>query len=144
MRYIMKEESCGAVIYHDSEFLLLHYESGHWGFPKGNREKRETRLKTAAREIEEETGLRSVEFTDFEKEIDYFYRKDGKTVYKTVTYFLAKSKTKDVTISSEHIGYAWLPYEKARDQITFSNTRDVLEASKAYLDSPRRARQLRL
>lgn len=140
----MKEESCGAVVYYNNEFLLLHYEAGHWGFPKGNREKGETKLETAIREIEEETGLKDIEFTDFEKEIDYLYKKRGKTVYKTVTYYLAKSKTKDVTISWEHTGYAWLPYEKALDQITFSNTREVLEAAKSYLDSPRKTRQLRL
>ncbi|MBU6997294.1 MAG: NUDIX domain-containing protein [Theionarchaea archaeon] len=140
----MREESCGAVIYFNSEFLLLHYESGHWGFPKGNRERGETRIETATREIEEETGLRNVEFTDFEKEIDYFYKRDEKLVYKTVTYFLARSKTKDVTISWEHTDYAWLSYEKARDQITFNNTRSVLEAAKSYLDNPRSTHQLRL
>jgi len=140
----MREESCGAVIYCDKEFLLLHYGAGHWGFPKGNRERGETKLETAIREIEEETGLKNLEFTDFEEEINYFYKRDGKTVYKTVTYFLAKSKTKKVVLSWEHIGFEWVPYEKAVEKLTYQNAREVLQAAKSYLDEPKRFQQLRL
>lgn len=140
----MREESCGAVIYCDNEFLLLHYGAGHWGFPKGNRERGETKLETAIREIEEETGLKNLEFTDFEEEINYFYKRDGKTVYKTVTYFLATSKTKKVVLSWEHIGFEWVPYEKAVEKLTYQNAREVLQAAKSYLDEPKRFQQLRL
>ncbi len=140
----MREESCGAVIYCDDEFLLLHYGAGHWGFPKGNRERGETKLETAIREIEEETGLKNLEFTDFEKKINYFYKRDGKTVYKTVTYFLAKSKTKKVVLSWEHIGFEWVPYEKAVEKLTYQNAREVLQAAKSYLDEPKKFQQLRL
>ena len=140
----MREESCGAVIYHSDEFLLLHYEAGHWDFPKGNRDKGETKLETARREIKEETGLSDLEFTDFEEEISYFYKREGKTIYKTVTYFLAKSFSKNITISWEHKGYEWLPYEKALDKITFQNAREILKAAKSYLDIPPKSQQLRL
>ncbi len=140
----MREESCGAVIYHSDEFLLLHYEAGHWDFPKGNREKGETKLETARREIKEETGLADLEFTDFEQEISYFYRREGKTIHKTVTYFLAKSFSKNITISWEHKGYEWLPYEKALDKITFQNAREILKAAQSYLDIPPKSQQLRL
>lgn len=140
----MKEESCGAVVYHGDEFLLLHYESGHWGFPKGNRERGETKLETAIREIEEETGLTDLEFADFEEEIDYFYKKEGKTVYKTVTYFLAQSKTKKIKISWEHQGFEWLPYEKAVEKLRYQNAKEVLTRAHSYLREPRKMRQLRL
>lgn len=140
----MREESCGAVIYSDHEFLLLHYEAGHWDFPKGNRERGETKLETAVREIEEETGLTELEFTDFEESINYFYKREGKTIYKTVTYFLAKSKTKKVKISWEHTGFEWLPYEKALDNLTYQNAKRVLQAAKVYLEKPKKFQQLRL
>jgi bis(5'-nucleosidyl)-tetraphosphatase len=140
----MREESCGAVIYHKNEFLLLKYEAGHWGFPKGNRERGETKLETAVREVKEETGITDLEFADFEKNISYFYKRKGKTVYKTVTYFLAASKTRDVTISWEHKGFAWLPYKKALEKLTFSNAREVLRAGKHFLDNPRKVQQMRL
>ncbi len=140
----MREESCGAVIYHGSEFLLLHYEAGHWDFPKGNREKGEKKLETAIRETEEETGLKDLEFADFEENIGYFYKRGGKTIYKTVTFFLAESKTKNVTISWEHIGYEWLPYQEAVTRLTYENAREVLQAAHSYLDRPGKFRQLRL
>lgn len=140
----MREESCGAVIYCAGEFLLLRYEAGHWGFPKGNRERGETKLETAKREIEEETGLTGLEFTDFEESITYFYKREGKTIYKTVTFFLAKSKTKKVKISWEHTGFEWLPYEKALDNLTYQNAKRVLQAAKVYLEKPKKFQQLRL
>ena len=140
----MREESCGAVIYSDHEFLLLHYEAGHWGFPKGNRERGETKLETARREIEEETGLTELEFTDFEESINYFYKREGKTIYKTVTYFLAKSKTKKAKISWEHTGFEWLPYEKALNKLTYQNAKEVLQAAKSYLEKPKKFQQMRL
>jgi bis(5'-nucleosidyl)-tetraphosphatase len=140
----MREESCGAVIYCKNEFLLLKYEAGHWGFPKGNRERGETKLETAVREVEEETGLKDLEFADFEKNINYFYKRKGKLVYKTVTYFLAMSRIKDVRISWEHKGFAWLPYEKALEKLTFPNARDVLTAGKHVLDNPGKVQQMRL
>jgi 8-oxo-dGTP pyrophosphatase MutT (NUDIX family) len=140
----MREESCGAVIYCGDEYLLLHYEAGHWGFPKGNRERGETKLETAIREIEEETGLRNLEFTDFEKDTTYFYKREGKTVYKTVTYFLAESRTKEVVISWEHTGFAWLPYEKALEKLTYTNAQDVLKSAKSYRDTPKKTEQMRL
>lgn len=140
----MREESCGAIIYYDNEFLLLHYEAGHWGFPKGNKERGETNLETAIREIREETGLKNLKFTDFEKNINYFYKREGKTIYKTVTYFLARSTTKDVTISWEHTGFAWVSYEKALETLTYSTTKEVLKAAQSYLDEPKKFEQLRL
>ncbi len=140
----MREESCGAVIYSDNEFLLLHYEAGHWDFPKGNTERGETKLETTIREIKEETGLEDLEFTDFEKKINYFYRRNGKTIYKTVTYFLAKPKDRKVEISSEHQGFEWLAYEEALERLTFQNAKEVLKAAQSFLDNPKKVQQLRL
>jgi 8-oxo-dGTP pyrophosphatase MutT (NUDIX family) len=140
----MREESCGAVIYYNGEFLLLHYEAGHWDFPKGNRERGETKIETALREIEEETGLTDLELADFEEDINYFYRREGKIIYKTVTYFLAQSATKDVTVSWEHTGYLWLPFEKALEKITYQNAREILKAAQTYLETPRKTQQMRL
>ena len=62
------ERSSGAIMFSidkgsgEKEFLLLHYVSGHWDFPKGNIEAEEDELQTARREILEETGVQDVEF----------------------------------------------------------------------------------
>ena len=50
-----KEKSCGAIVFKKEKqgikYLLLHYEAGHWDFPKGNQEKNKKEEQTAAREI---------------------------------------------------------------------------------------------
>lgn len=139
----MREESCGAVIYHGEAYLLLHYDAGHWDFPKGNREQGETKKETALREIEEETGITDLVFNDFEKTIHYVYRRDTQTIFKEVTFFLAESKEKKVTLSWEHQGFQWLSYEKALDTLTYESARDVLQAAHAHRSHPH-AHQLNL
>ena len=57
---MLKEKSCGAVIFHKKEelirYLLLNYAAGHWDFVKGNVEPNETEKETVVRELKEETG----------------------------------------------------------------------------------------
>ena len=60
-----KEKSCGAVVFRKDDevkYLLLHYTPGHWDFPKGKQEIGETEEQAASREIEEETGIKGIEF----------------------------------------------------------------------------------
>jgi len=139
-----KEKSAGAVVFRkeDSKFyyLLLHYQSGHWDFPKGHIEKGEEEKETVKREIKEETGIEDVEFIPgFRERITYFFRKSydkskkPPLVFKEVVFYLVKTKTKQVRISYEHTGYKWLPYNKAIKQITFKNAKNILERANNYL-----------
>ena len=134
-----EEKSCGAVVFKQQKdgsvkYLLLHYESGHWDFPKGNQEKKETEEQTVAREIKEETGIEDIEFVDgFRETIKYFYKKDEETVYKEVAYFLAESITYDVKLSFEHIGYAWMSYENAYKRLTYNNSKEVLNKANLFI-----------
>ena len=134
-----KEKSCGAVVFKrqkDSsvKYLLLHYEAGHWDFPKGNQEKNETEEQTVAREIKEETGIEDIEFVDgFKEALKYFYKKGQETVYKEVVFLLVKSTTEDVKLSFEHIGYAWMSYEHAYKKLTFNNSKELLRKANQFL-----------
>jgi 8-oxo-dGTP pyrophosphatase MutT (NUDIX family) len=131
------ERSAGAIIFQknkETEYLLLHYQSGHWDFPKGNIEKGEKEEETVKREIKEETGIEDIEFSpDFREVIKYFYKLKGKTIFKTVVFYLAKTKTKEVKISWEHIGYKWLPYQQALGQLTFKNAKEILKKANQFL-----------
>ena len=53
------------------EYLLLHYRDGHWDFPKGKLEPRETKQEAAHRELYEETGLTAELDNDFEETFSY-------------------------------------------------------------------------
>ena len=132
------EKSCGAVVFKRQKdgikYLLLHYESGHWDFPKGHMEKNEKEEMTAAREIKEETGIEEIEFVDnFRETIKYFYKKGEETVYKEVIFFLAQSATEHVELSKEHIGYAWMSYEHAYKRLTYNNAKELLEKADEFL-----------
>lgn len=132
------EHSCGVVIFHKEKgFLLLRYTYGHWGFVKGNIEEGESEEETGLREIEEETGIqrKSIHFfPEFNEKINYFYVKDGKKIYKKVTYLLAETASNEIRLSYEHTEYAWLPYEKALLKITFKNDKNILKKAKKTLE----------
>lgn len=139
------EKSAGAVIFRREKgkifYLLLHYpptkrgaKSDYWDFPKGHIEKGESQLDTAKREVKEETGLEDLKFVDgFKEWIKYFFRYKGRTIFKIVTFYLAETETKDVKISFEHMGYEWLPYDKATRQLTFKNAKGILKKANNFL-----------
>ena len=133
-----KEKSCGAVVFrrHNgaAQYLLLHYEAGHWDLPKGKQEKDEKEAQTALREIREETGIKDIELIDnFRENVNYFFKKGEDTIFKEVVFFLAEAKTEEVTISNEHIGYAWLSYENAYKKLTFNNAKELLRKANQFL-----------
>ncbi|MCD6491420.1 MAG: NUDIX domain-containing protein [Candidatus Korarchaeota archaeon] len=135
---MIREKSAGAIIFRKEEnrayYLLLHYQAGHWDFPKGNIENGEKEIDTAKREIYEETGIQDVEFIfGFREVIEYFYYRNGQKVYKTVVFYLAKTNTKEVRLSYEHKGYAWLSYEEAIKRVTYKSSKKVLEKAHRYL-----------
>ena len=132
-----REKSCGAVIFQpgkQTEYLLLHYPSGHWDFVKGNVEKDETEKETAVREAKEETGLNVKIISGFKEKISYFYRA-GELINKEVIFFLAEADSKSVKLSFEHKGFKWLPFEGACGQITYENSKQVLKKADTFLKS---------
>lgn len=134
---MLREISAGAVVFYLNDvikYLLLHYEAGHWDFPKGAIEAGESEIDTVKREIWEETGIEDMEIIPgFKKTIHYFYRKSKQLVRKTVIFYLARSLTREVTLSYEHVGYVWLDYEKAMKKLTFKTARNTLKEAHEFL-----------
>lgn len=151
-----KEKSAGAIIYREENgvryFLLLHYpalnrKGGHWEFPKGHVEEGENEEQTMRREIEEETGIKDLKIVEgFKEYIKYFFRKrkEGATkelrqkektswIFKLVVFFVAKTETKDVKISHEHIGFDWLPIEEAIKKTTYKNSKELLKRADDFI-----------
>ncbi|MHA1238593.1 MAG: bis(5'-nucleosyl)-tetraphosphatase [Candidatus Odinarchaeia archaeon] len=130
----VEERSVGAVVFRKNKkikFLILKYGWGHWGFPKGLIEPGEKEVDTAMREIREETGITDLTFiTGFKETIEYYYSKENKRIHKKVTYLLAETNEKHVTLSFEHTDYGWLEYEDALNTLTYENDKKVL--TKAY------------
>ena len=126
-----RELSCGAVIYREEQnkklYLLLHYPAGHWDFPKGHITAKESIQECAKREIEEETGITTLEFiSGFKEKLHYFFKQKKTLISKDVIYLLAKTTTKKVQISFEHTGYTWKPYKDALRLLTYKTSKEVL------------------
>jgi bis(5'-nucleosidyl)-tetraphosphatase len=136
---LSEEHSAGAVIFRrakdDILYLLLHYAEGHWGSPKGHTEKTETDEETARREIAEETGLTDISFVPgFKENFEYSFVGKKGLVNKTVTFFLAETGTKKITLSAEHTEADWLTYEQALERITFDNEKELFKKARLAIN----------
>jgi len=136
----MEERSAGAVLFNDigssRQYLLLRYPAGHWDFPKGNVEKGESEGQTVLREVNEETGLDDVKLIDgFRRKIEYFYRRESKSVHKEVVFLLAETKKEDVKLSLEHQAYGWFSFREALEKVTYNNSRRTLLQAQKYLEA---------
>ncbi len=132
-----KERSAGAIVFRKEKepiYLLLHYEAKHWDFPKANDEKGEKDLDTVTREIKEETGIKDIEIIkDFKEKIHYYFKFKNELISKEVIFYLAKTSIKQVKLSFEHIGFKWLTFDKAIEQLTFKNAKEILEKAHEFL-----------
>lgn len=131
--------AAGGIVYRESdktgepEFLILLHKHGHyWSFPKGRRNKGESDIETARREIREETGIE--DFTLLKKggmlisnSVRYFVRRGKSFIPKEVRYYLVKfSKRVEVSLSREHIAYKWLKFDDAIANLSHDNSKDLL------------------
>jgi 8-oxo-dGTP pyrophosphatase MutT (NUDIX family) len=130
------EKSCGAVIFKETKYLLLHYEGGHWDFVKGHVERGETEKETVLRETQEEVGITEVSFIEgFRHRIGYYYRRAGNTVFKEVIFYLLESKTDAVRLSREHVGFEWMSFDRAYERLTYKNAKETIQKARDYLVS---------
>jgi len=148
------EKASGVVIFRSENeeiyYLILDYGYDYWGFSKGHMERGENSKETALREVEEETGIKDLNFIEnFEEKSEYSYEVNGekifkkdnknfsslndKNIFKIVSYFLAETKTKKIAISSEHKAYKWLTYQDAFEKLTYKDCKETLEKANGFL-----------
>jgi 8-oxo-dGTP pyrophosphatase MutT (NUDIX family) len=118
------------LVRHNEEWkvlLILHREGNHWGFPKGKSEKEELPQEAAQRELEEETGLKVLEFLKLDSYTEsYRFRRVSGTVLKTVVYFAAVVGG-TLHLHEEEIRDAkWLSIDEALARLSFKQARQVL------------------
>ena len=115
-----REISAGILVYRKTvegpKFLLLYHGHDYWNFAKGKIENEEKNFEAAVRETREETGLttRDLRFVRNFKTYERFtFRRNGKTIYKTVIFYMAETNEPRIRISKEHQGYGWFLYKEA-------------------------------
>jgi len=131
----MTERSAGVIVCRMAAgkrlYLLLNY-GRHWDFPKGHLEDGEEEIDAAVRELREETSVDDVRLHEgFVGRLAYWYVKKGRRRHKQVALFLGRTEQARVSLSDEHVGYAWLEFEDALNRLTYANAREVLRAAEA-------------
>jgi len=115
-------------------FILRHL-SGYWGFPKGHPELNETEIETAKRELFEETHL-EVDKVLYDKLLQekYSFRVDGKTIHKTVSYFIASVTSLDTIIDTKEAREGkWVDINEAPMHLTFKEAQRICRESCQFL-----------
>src|SRR3989344_3227225 len=136
-----REISAGLVVFRRTDegpkFLLLYHGGRYWNFPKGKIEAEEKSLEAAARETGEETGLKAADLRLKKKFKAYerftFYR-NKKRIFKTVIFYLAETRRRQIEVSSEHEGFGWFLYKDAQRLLkSYKESENVLRQAYQFL-----------
>ena len=135
------EKSCGAVVFrnerHDGVLqryvlMIKHSSQGHHSFPKGHVEVGETEIKTAEREVFEETAVK-IHINEKFRQPVYYRPKAG--VKKEVVYFLAFTRQTEIKPRPGEIAEVdWIPLEQAEELLAHDNDKRVLSLAVQYIN----------
>ena len=134
-RPTVAELAAGAVIEApDGSVLLLHHAAqARWCFPKGHVDPGETAEQAALREIEEESGLRSVRLGPELASVTYrfFDSSRGVSVVKTSLYFRATSPKGAVRLEPTFDAFAWVGLDEAEARLAYEDERNIVRRLRA-------------
>jgi 8-oxo-dGTP pyrophosphatase MutT (NUDIX family) len=105
--------------------------------PKGHVDPGETLIEAATREVREETGIVGEPVCEL-GESRYWYRRAGRTVGKTVTFFLFRHVEGDTADHDDEVEEVrWLPLREAERELTHEAEREMVTLALAYLHKAR-------
>ena len=136
------EKSAGIILFRERndqrEYLLLFstYVTKFWSFSKGAIEEGESEEQAALREAREETNLQKIELIPgFQEKTAFFKKREGKTVFKEVVWFLGRvHDAHDGQVSQEHKDLKWVSYEEGLKILKHKNDKMLLQKAEEKLN----------
>lgn len=124
--------AAGAVVARRGRVLLVHRPKyGDWSFPKGKQEDREHVVATCVREVHEETGVRIVVGRPLSS-FRYRVSAGEKLVHYWCGRVAGDADVSSYSPNSEIDGVAWVPVEEARERLSYTHDRALLEQHLAF------------
>ncbi len=126
-----REFSAGGVVLRGDEVAVIvpHKLSPEGrkvlALPKGHPDPGESMVEAATREVREETGL-EVELVEKLGDVRYWYQRDGRRIFKIVSFYLFRYLSGDTADHDHEIEEArWIPLEEAMSALSFAGEREM-------------------
>jgi 8-oxo-dGTP pyrophosphatase MutT (NUDIX family) len=102
--------------------------------PKGHVDPGETDLEAAEREVREETGIVAEPVHEL-GEARYWYRRDGRTIAKSVSFYLFRYVEGDTDDHDDEVEEArWIGLTEAQTALTHTGEREMVTRAVTYLE----------
>jgi 8-oxo-dGTP pyrophosphatase MutT (NUDIX family) len=138
-----REFSAGGVVVRDGQVVVIVPTrraadgSRVLALPKGHVDPGETAIEAAGREVREETGIVAEPVVEL-GESRYWYRREGRTIGKRVSFFLFDFVEGDFADHDDEVEEVrWLALEQAEIELTHTAEREMVTLALAYLEKDR-------
>lgn len=131
-------EAAGGIVQNENKDLLFIFRRGKWDLPKGKIENDETPEICAAREIEEETGVKNLNLKHKIGETYHIYEENKTMILKTSHwfYFISNGQQHTAAQTEEDISEVkWIHTRNIKEPManTYQNIKDIL---RVFFDTP--------
>ncbi|HTB71470.1 MAG TPA: NUDIX domain-containing protein [Solirubrobacteraceae bacterium] len=141
-----RERSAGGVVVRGDEVVVIvptrraSDGSKVLALPKGHIDPGETEIEAATREVREETGVIG-ELVRELGESRYWYRRDGQTIPKSVSFFLFDYVEGDTDDHDDEVEEArWITLADAQHELSHAAEREMVQRAAAYVEESRKDR----
>lgn len=134
-------EAAGGVVLNDNDELLMIFRRGKWDLPKGKSEGRESKRKTAIREVKEETGVKKIRvdgpimlYASRQRCSYHAFVDNGKHYLKATYWFLMRSKSDaplEPQVTEDIFQAEWVPRAEVNERLqnSYPLLQDVIAAA---------------
>ncbi len=124
----------GGVVVNEDGGVLMIYRRGKWDLPKGKRDDGEDIATCALREVEEETGLKTLSLTEKICDTYHVYAQGGANLLKCTSWYKMKGSVKDKLVPQQEeniLEARWIAEKEMPDVVykSYEAIREVLQAA---------------